>query len=490
VQQVQSAIVNIEFINDHFLASTGKLSMEMQGSSQYFSFSPGVQYIAGVHLGAIYDLNCGDVFSLDLNGRRIVEQILKGVACERIPAALNNGVDHLEVASFVVKMEQLGVGRRTSSPTRYSQYRPELKNAPRLRKLWLEMTQACNLRCVHCYADAGTIASKKTASLQLQQWKTIIDEVVAYHPPWIQLIGGEPLLRGKPFIKELLEHIRSKGVEGLEVFTNGTLLDKKWADIFMGCEASVAFSIYSKDEDTHDRITGVPGSHRNLMGHIDMLIRNQVPVRPGFILMQENEAEEDETMEWLQQGFGESVPPPDVIRCTPESRCSRGVHFSRALWRRKLLTNACFSKVTHETFNRHRVGHSCLDGSLCIHHDGGVYPCVMDRTRRLGSVAEGTLGEIIEGKPVEDVWRQSMMKIETCNGCEFRFACLDCRPEVAGVDALLADKETPDYGVKNPCCGYDPYTGEWSEPEVLLDALTKASKSAVDSHDHRQQPST
>lgn len=184
-------------------------------------------------------------------------------------------------------------------------------------------------------------------------------------------------------------------------------------------------------------------------------------------------------MQWLQASFGVALPPPDVIRCTPESRCSQGRHFTRQLWQRKLRTRACFSSVGPERFALHQAGHPCLMGALCIHYDGSVYPCVMDRTRCLGNLTRNCLSEIMESDSVIDVWRQSLCRIDTCRDCEFRFACIDCRPEVAGVDSLLNNRANPDFSVKNPCCLYDPHTGVWRGADEVLDALTRISSSAL-----------
>ena len=120
------------------------------------------------------------------------------------------------------------------------------------------------------------VSPKKVSSLRLHKWKDVISEAAQFHPPWIQFIGGEPLLCGKAFLQELLEHARSVGIDGIEVFTNGYLLDREWVDILSAHKASIAFSIYSKQPETHDKITGIPGSHKKLLHHIDMLIRNDI----------------------------------------------------------------------------------------------------------------------------------------------------------------------------------------------------------------------
>ncbi len=51
-------------------------------------------------------------------------------------------------------------------------------------------------------------------------------------------------------------------------------------------------------------------------------------------------------------------------------------------------------------------------------------------------------------------WDINKDKIYVCKDCEFRYICTDCRAYVEDPEDILS---------KPLKCGYNPYTGEWSE---------------------------
>src|SRR3989304_962559 len=57
-----------------------------------------------------------------------------------------------------------------------------------------EITERCNLKCVHCYIS-GNRPARKAAYLETAQVFRIIDEIVDNGGLWILLTGGEPRLR-------------------------------------------------------------------------------------------------------------------------------------------------------------------------------------------------------------------------------------------------------------------------------------------------------
>ncbi|MFO8055709.1 MAG: radical SAM protein, partial [bacterium] len=67
------------------------------------------------------------------------------------------------------------------------------KEAFQPRVLAWEVTQRCNLNCIHCRASASDSAPE--GELSLAEYKALIDEVAGFASPIIILTGGEPLLR-------------------------------------------------------------------------------------------------------------------------------------------------------------------------------------------------------------------------------------------------------------------------------------------------------
>jgi radical SAM protein with 4Fe4S-binding SPASM domain len=452
--------------NNYSAAATG------EQACRFFRLSDDCRLVSGACNAAVYDLASAQVFCLDGNGRVILERCCEGIPVQQIAETDGGTVSPDEVLIFLRELVALGLGSYSHTP-----YDPpsltQPQGPPHIDKLWLEVTTQCNHRCVHCYADAPVNRHSVNDSLSLAQWKRVLSEAASLEASWVQIIGGEPLLMGKAFIEELLFHARASGFAHTELFTNGSLIDEQWAAIFRHTGTDVAFSIYSGSAVIHDGITGVRGSHKRLLRNIELLSIQGVAVRPGFVVMKENESEEQETTAWLNSRFGDSPGSPDIIRCTPGSRCSRGLHISGTLWRRKLRTTALFNPVSETDFLRRTQGHPCLAGSLCIHHTGEVFPCIMDRVRRLGSVADESLPGIITNAATKSAWCQPLSSISICRDCEFRLACTDCRPEAAGIYAFLYPDAADPFDRKNPCCMYDPYSGVWLEAESLLSRLTE-----------------
>lgn len=67
--------------------------------------------------------------------------------------------------------------------------------------VYLLLTNRCNLKCIHCCADAADENSEVyRREMSTQEWTGIIDKIVDIEPGGIVLTGGEPLLR-KDFLK-------------------------------------------------------------------------------------------------------------------------------------------------------------------------------------------------------------------------------------------------------------------------------------------------
>ena len=79
-------------------------------------------------------------------------------------------------------------------------------------------TQECNIRCVHCYRDAG---SKHAAELDTAEGKKLIEQIAKAGFKILILSGGEPLMRAD--IYELIRHAKEQGLRPV-LGTNGILI--------------------------------------------------------------------------------------------------------------------------------------------------------------------------------------------------------------------------------------------------------------------------
>lgn len=90
------------------------------------------------------------------------------------------------------------------------------------------MTRRCNLKCVHCYAQAKG-ENYKGNELSTEEGKRLIDDLARFGSPVILFSGGEPLLRED--LPELIDYAVKQGMRAV-ISTNGTLITKEKAAMF------------------------------------------------------------------------------------------------------------------------------------------------------------------------------------------------------------------------------------------------------------------
>lgn len=125
------------------------------------------------------------------------------------------------------------------------------------------ITQQCNLKCVHCYAHAKN--RKYEGELSTDEGKAIIDDLAQFGSPVILFSGGEPLMRED--LPELAEYAVSKGMRAV-ISTNGTLITREKARILK--EIGLSYVGISLDgmEEIHDRFRGQKGSFQEALAGI------------------------------------------------------------------------------------------------------------------------------------------------------------------------------------------------------------------------------
>lgn len=126
------------------------------------------------------------------------------------------------------------------------------------------MTRRCNLKCVHCYAQAVDPDGKDEISTS--KAKEIIDDLAAFGAPVMLFSGGEPLVRKD--LVELASYATSKGMRAV-ISTNGTLITKEKARELKEVGLSYVGISIDGTEETHDKFRGVPGSYKKALEAVE-----------------------------------------------------------------------------------------------------------------------------------------------------------------------------------------------------------------------------
>jgi len=128
-----------------------------------------------------------------------------------------------------------------------------------------ELTYACNLSCVHCLSSSGR---RDPDELSTAEAKAVIDEMAAMQIFYVNIGGGEPLLR--PDFFELVDHAVASGV-GVKFSTNGSRLTPERAERLAATDyVDVQISIDGADAVTNDAVRG-EGSFDTAIGAMENL---------------------------------------------------------------------------------------------------------------------------------------------------------------------------------------------------------------------------
>lgn len=110
------------------------------------------------------------------------------------------------------------------------------------------------------------------------------------------------------------------------------------------------------------------------------------------------------------------------------------------------------------SFNRYHIElakhkNSCLFKKIYISKEGNIKNCP-SMSENFGNIKDTTLAETFEKPDIKKYWNIKKDKIHVCKDCEYRYICTDCRAYVEAPKDILS---------KPLKCGYNPYSGEWSE---------------------------
>lgn len=323
--------------------------------------------------------------------------------------------------------------------------RQVVANTP-LQRISIELSRACNLRCVYCYADASP---DTTSGLSDEEIRLVIAEAVDAGARLISIVGGgEPLLR-QSLLRDQTSCIAYANSLGCYcyLYTNCTLLDGKAVKWLLARDIAIIGKLNSLRDQVQDLLTDVPGSARRIRRGIDALLEagfsDTSPSRLGLetIICRQNYDEMPELWRWMR----ERNIVPEVEIATPHGRAlknSEWLHFSdkespqkyQELFEELLAidrTEFGFDWIPHPPF----PALSCrLFFNNCYVNDrGGVQPCA-GVDREYGVLKLGD--HLDNGKPLSVILGteefQKLRKVHAhlkapCAGCELLDQCYGCR---------------------------------------------------------------
>lgn len=140
-----------------------------------------------------------------------------------------------------------------------------------------QITEQCNLHCVHCLADSSEV---KQEELTVNQIKSFLDDLAAMKVFYINVGGGEPLLH--PNFFELVDYAEAKGIY-IQFSTNGTLINEDVAQRIAERGLRVQVSLDGWNPATNDPIRG-NGTFKKAVRAVKLLREKDVTVSVNCVV--------------------------------------------------------------------------------------------------------------------------------------------------------------------------------------------------------------
>ena len=342
--------------------------------------------------------------------------------------------------------------------------------------IW-EVTQACDLACVHCRASAQP--DRHPMELSTEEGKDLIDQIAEMKVPVFVLTGGDPLKR--PDLFELIGYARRKSVHvsltpsATPLLTRDVVVRLKEAGL-----ARLAVSMDGACAETHDAFRGMSGSSARTLDAVRWANEAGLPVQINTTFSRRNIAEIDDLVSLMEklkitlwsvfflvptgrgklndllsadefeQAFAKifslSKTASFDIKTTEAQHYRRFVAQQRVAERKAGATQTGPNQA-FDGIGRAPRGLNDGKGFVFISHTGEVFPSGF-LPMSAGSIRQQLLSRIYRESPLFRNLRNPTKLEGKCGACEFKEVCGGSRSRAYALTGNPLGEE--------PCCAYVP----------------------------------
>lgn len=319
------------------------------------------------------------------------------------------------------------------------------------------LTKRCNLRCAHCYLDAGEAGR---GELSTEEALRVVEQCARAGTELLIISGGEPLMRKDLF--QIAGHASSLGV-AVVLGTNGTLITEETIRRIQ--EAGVqglGVSLDSTDANKHDTFRGVTGAWARAVVGIHRSIKAGIPVLVQSTATPWNYHEIPDLISFAA-GLGATGFTLYFLVCTGRGEKLTDItpaQYERALaslvdaqgkYPGMLLRAKCapqLQRIARLAGSGLAASAGCLAGTHYgrITPEGDVTPCPY-LPLTVGNVKHTELAQIWATSPLLRQFRSPPLG-GRCGVCDYRKECGGCRAR--------AYATTGDLWADDTFCGYQP----------------------------------
>jgi len=334
--------------------------------------------------------------------------------------------------------------------------------------IW-EMTQACDLNCAHCRANARP--QRHPLELSTAEAFHLIDQIAEMKVPLFVLTGGDPLKR--PDLMPIVQYACRRGVRTSLTPSTTPLLARD--AVFKLKESGLmrlALSLDGSTAELHDTFRGVPGSYQRTLDAVGWCHEAGLPVQVNTTVSRRNLADLDNMIELLSSlrvvlwSVFFLVPTgraqlSDLLSGEEHERVfaklyaaskrvkfhiktTEGQHYRRYVLQQKARGQ---SRPEEELIAHTPKGVNDGKGFMFVSHTGEVYPSGF-LPLSAGNVLWEPLSQIYQHSSLFRSLRDSSQLKGKCGRCDFN--------EVCGGSRARGYAVSHDPLAEEPCCAYMP----------------------------------
>jgi len=332
----------------------------------------------------------------------------------------------------------------------------------------VELTSMCNLKCIHCYANAGS--TPENTQLDTEKLFNIFLKVKELGAYKVTLTGGDPLAHSDFF--RILE-LCCKIFLSVDIATNGYNVTEEKARKIRNLQGAVVKCNISVDgnEKTHDYIRGVKGSWNRAIGSIRYLRKYSISVRVGMTLNPYNLTEIEDVIQIVKENgahsfeLGMTVDAGRAVgknlHLTKEQKDQTEILITQLAAKYGtdfFLIKTSIGDSSPESLGKTHCG--ALNRSFFIDHQGNIKPCGIFN-HSLGNFDEIDLFNLYRSSIINLFCGLKHPSKDLCGDCMNYYLCNGC----------LAVAEVKSKQVKD--CAWLPYWNDFIKYTTTLSKLIR-----------------
>lgn len=298
--------------------------------------------------------------------------------------------------------------------------------------LAIELTDRCNLRCLHCYRSSTC----EGIFIEKDKLFKIVEVLTKKGLRMVELTGGEPTLH--PNFIEILSYLLSK-LELVAILTNGTTIEEQVYKFLKinSDKLLINVSLDSSTPEFHDKFRGVKGSWEKACKIIAKLSNDGFIVRVAMSIALENMMDVENTL-LLAKKLGAVSFAWDLC-----NSFGRGSNIDWSIvrdeeWMKYEAMSKYILKKYHYMINflppssirKMSLGEeNCGAGwrTFVLGPDGNLRICVNSPITlfKIGNIFEEG-AKILKNKILEELSEIPLPRYESCKNCKFYAFCNNC----------------------------------------------------------------